>query len=153
MKDHVHNAMCGIGPDLGFDSGLKIAILLKELDQRSLRILNIYGRVGAARGIIRDLQQTGIREPANRSGKFENSKVNGGLKNKQDSNPTCLRTNLQLYFFSLSTILESRDCLIDLCLGKRLSLALCEKWPDLLFVDIRPAGQFEGEDTLPFIRR
>jgi hypothetical protein len=53
----------------------------------------------------------------------------------------------------LSAVFQRRDGLINLGPRKRLSFVLSKKWPELLWVELRPACNFEREDTLPLIRR
>src|ERR1700730_17615417 len=127
MKDHICDTVRRIGLNLGSNLGLEVPILLKELDQGSLCILNVDRCIGPAWRIVRNLQKLGIGESPNRSGKFENSKVNGRLEHQQDANSIRLRTDLQLYFLHLSAALQRRDSLINLGLCKRLSFALYEK--------------------------
>src|SRR4029077_3238525 len=104
---------------LGNHFSLKIAVLLKKMDQQIRGVGYINWRISTPWRIIRNLKQTGVSEPI-RSGESEDSKIYRRLQNKHETNTISLRPNFQLNFFGFSTALKCMDGLLHLRLRKWL---------------------------------
>ena len=91
-----------------------------------MRIGDVNRCVSSPGRILRDLQETRVREALLRPGEGVHAEVDGGLEDKEHPHSGRLRADLYLDVVEASSLLQRCHRFVHFCLRKWLILVLCQ---------------------------